>query len=149
MIVVNNKPMSPQDYYRLNLISIENNDKLQFTFMGMLQFLFEKKIIPKIMVLYNENYKEEFLPSGYCIYYINEEAHSCQISQICLCKEKQNQEYAKKFLDRIKQDFVDYDITAHVKTYNTQSQAFFAKNNFSFIEESEKERWKVEWRKKK
>jgi hypothetical protein len=113
--------------------------------MGMLQFLFDKKIIPKVMVLYNE----KLVPNGYCIYYINEETYSCQISQICLCKEKQNQEYAKKFLDRIKQDFVDYDITAHVKTYNTQSQAFFTKNNFSFIEEPEKERWKVEWRKKK
>ena len=149
MIVVNNKPMTPQDYRRLNLISIENSDKLQFTFMGMLQFLFNKEIIPRIMVLYNENYKEEHIPKGYCIYHVDEKNKVCQISQICLCKEFQNQGFAELFLKRFKADYISYTLTAHVKDYNIQSQTFFKKNHFNFIPEPEKERWKVEWRRKK
>ena len=135
------KQCATDEYLQLQKISIENNKinkgNLGYTFFEMINLLTLKyNIEPLVIKLINEEYDL----IGYAIFYFSD-SDTIQISQICLKRKYQNNNYASYLITELKQDAAK--ITADIAKDNIQSQNFFIKEGFSIEEVEDSKRYRA------
>ena len=123
-----------EDIATENLTS--HGGSLRLSFYDMLKTLHKHNITPRILMMHKAN--DGMI--GYCMFYLHDE--NIHISHVCLKRKYQGQELAQRFISWLR-CCKSKTITADVSYDNYKSKAFFAKMGFEFVENNEKQRWKV------